>query len=51
LGAGLAFEHWVFDVAYQYRWADDLGSSSQQQLGLGFDTQEHQLYASSFYRF
>ena len=51
LGAGVAFEHWVFDVAYQYRWADDLGSSSQQQLGLGFDTQEHQVYASSFYRF
>jgi long-subunit fatty acid transport protein len=51
IGAGIAFEHWVFDVAYQYRWADELGRSSQQQLGLVFDTQEHQLYASSFYRF
>jgi long-subunit fatty acid transport protein len=51
VGSGIAFEHWVFDVAYQYRWADDLGSSTQQQLGLGFDIQEHQFYASSFYRF
>jgi long-subunit fatty acid transport protein len=51
LGAGVAFEHWVFDVAYQYRWADNLGRSQQQELGLVFDTQEHQLYLSSYYRF
>lgn len=51
LGSGIAYEHWVFDIAYQYRWAKELGQSSQQQLGLSFDLQEHQVYASSFYRF
>lgn len=51
VGGGIAFEHWVFDVAYQYRWADNLGESYQQQLGLSYQLQEHQLYASAFYRF
>lgn len=54
VGSGIAFEHWVFDVAYQYRWADNLGNNSggsAERLGLSFDIQEHQFYASSFYRF
>ncbi|MAP21373.1 MAG: hypothetical protein CL582_10600 [Alteromonadaceae bacterium] len=51
IGGGVAFERWVFDAAYQYRWADNLGESYQQQLGLSYSLQEHQLYASAFYRF
>jgi long-subunit fatty acid transport protein len=53
VGTGIAFENWVFDVAYQYRWADNLGgtSTNAQEFGLGFDIQEHQFFASSFYRF
>jgi long-subunit fatty acid transport protein len=51
LGTGIAYDTWVFDVAYQYRWGTDLGVSYLQELGFSYDLKEHQLFASAFYRF
>jgi long-subunit fatty acid transport protein len=51
VGTGIAFETWVFDVAYQYRWASDIGGSYLTGLGFTQDINEHQLFGSAFYRF
>lgn len=51
LGTGIAMPNWVFDVAYQYRFGDDIGNSYLQALGFSQSVDEHQLYASVFYRF
>lgn len=51
VGGGIAFDTWVFDIAYQYRWADDIGKSYITDLGFSQDISEHQLFGSAFYRF
>jgi long-subunit fatty acid transport protein len=51
VGTGIAYDTWVFDVAYQYRWGTDLGKSYLQDLGFSYDLTEHQLFGSAFYRF
>ncbi len=51
LGTGIAYKHWVFDIAYQYRFANDVGESSLQHLGFSQDINEHQVFGSVFYRF
>jgi long-subunit fatty acid transport protein len=51
LGTGIAYETCVFDIAYQYRWANDVGTSYLSGLGFSQDINEHQLFGSMFYRF
>ncbi|KGJ99063.1 OmpP1/FadL family transporter [Thalassotalea sp. ND16A] len=51
MGTGIAYEHFVFDIAYQYRFGDDIGESALPELGYSQDLEEHQLMGSVFYRF
>ncbi len=50
-GTGIAYDTWVFDIAYQYRWANDIGGSYLQGLGFSQDIDEQKLLGSVFYRF
>lgn len=51
IGTGIAYQHLVFDIAYQYRFGNDVGKSSLPELGFAQDIEEHQLLGSAFYRF
>ncbi|WP_300671997.1 outer membrane protein transport protein [Desulfoluna sp.] len=46
LGTGVTFKRFSLDVAYQYRFADDVGESILQEYGFSQDVREHTLYAS-----
>jgi opacity protein-like surface antigen len=51
LGGGVSYDHWVFDIAYQYRWGDDIGENALPKLKFSQDITEHQVIGSIFYRF
>jgi len=51
VGSGIAYEHLVFDIAYQYRFSNDTGKSIMLRQGFSQDIEEHQLIGSVFYRF
>ena len=46
LGTGLGFDEVVFDIAYQFRWGNDVGDSILQNLDFSEDVREHTLYTS-----
>ena len=46
LGSGLAYDRYVFDIAYQFRFGDDVGGSSLQGLDFSQDVREHKVYMS-----
>lgn len=46
LGSGIGFKRFSFDVAYQYRFGDSVGSSTLQHRGFSQDVQEHTVYTS-----
>ncbi len=46
LGAGLALNRFVFDMAYQYRFGEDVGEYMLEPLGFSQDMREHTLYSS-----
>jgi len=43
-GTGFTFQRYVFDIAYQYRFGNDINSSMGENDSLDID--EHQLYGS-----
>ncbi|MEA2013698.1 MAG: outer membrane protein transport protein [Thermodesulfobacteriota bacterium] len=45
-GSGLAYGRYVFDIAYQFRFGDDVGGSSLQGLDFSQDVREHKVYMS-----
>ncbi|WP_111977899.1 OmpP1/FadL family transporter [Algibacillus agarilyticus] len=51
VGTGIAYQNWVFDVAYQHRIASDIGQSAMQSLGYKQDITEHLIMGSVFYRY
>lgn len=51
IGSGISFKHWVFDIAYQYRFGNNLGRSTMPHLGFSQDIKEHSVVGSVFYRF
>lgn len=51
IGSGIAFGRYVFDVAYQYRFAHDVGHSLLQTMDFSQDIKEHQLYSSLIVHF
>ncbi len=51
VGTGIAFENFVFDIAYQYRFGNDLGKSVMPKLGYSQDIEENIVIGSVFYRF
>ncbi|MEW5804223.1 MAG: outer membrane protein transport protein [bacterium] len=46
LGTGIAAGRFVFDIAYQYRFGNDVGDSILQHLDFSQDIHEHTAYAS-----
>lgn len=51
IGSGIVIRQFVFDAAYQYRFAENVGSSALKSLQFAQDVQEHTLYASIIYHF
>ena len=46
IGSGIAVKRLTFDVAYQYRFGNDVGTSVLKQWGFSQDLSEHTLYSS-----
>lgn len=46
VGTGIGIDQFIFDIAYQYRFGDDVGSSILQDLDFEEDVKEHTVYAS-----
>ena len=52
LGSGVAYKQFVFDFAYQFRWADDVDTSNLiPNSGTKADERQHTFLASFIYHF
>jgi len=51
IGSGIAKGRLVFDLAYQYRFGNDVGGSALQSLDFSQDIKEHTFYSSIIYYF
>jgi long-subunit fatty acid transport protein len=51
LGSGIAKGRFVFDIAYQYRFGNDAGTSIMQNLDFSQDVEEHTVYSSLIIHF
>ncbi len=51
LGSGLYYKRYIFDIAYQYRFGNDVGSSIFQDLDFSQDVREHTVYTSLIVHF
>ena len=51
LGSGIAYKNFVWDIAYQFRYGDDVGRSMLQNYGFSQDTTEHNIYTSVIFHF
>jgi hypothetical protein len=51
LGSGIAYKSIVFDIAYQYRFGNDVGTFILEDLDFSQDVQEHTVYMSLIYHF
>ncbi len=51
LGTGLAYKRWIFDIAYQYRFGNDVGASTLSKYNFSRDVREHTVYTSLIVHF
>ena len=51
LGTGIAYKRFIFDIAYQYRWGNDLGRSTMAGANFSQSIQEHTISASAIIHF
>ncbi len=51
IGSGIAFENYVFDIAYQFRFGNQINQQILPNRGFSQNVREHTLYGSFFYRF
>jgi len=51
LGSGIAKGKIVFDLAYQYRFGDGVGTYIMEALDFSMNVREHTLYGSLIYHF
>ncbi|MFK5894669.1 MAG: outer membrane protein transport protein [Pseudomonadota bacterium] len=51
LGTGIAYQHLVFDIAYQYRFGNNVNTQILTDRNFSQDVSEHTVYGSMFYRF
>ena len=51
LGSGIAYGRFIFDIAYQYRFGNDVGTSMLQNLEFSQDVKEHTIYSSVIVHF
>lgn len=51
IGSGIVYKRFVFDVAYQYRFGRDVGTSYLEHLNFSQDVNEHTIYSSVIVHF
>ncbi|MFC1877068.1 OmpP1/FadL family transporter [Thermodesulfobacteriota bacterium] len=51
LGSGIAKDKIVFDIAYQYRYGNNVGTYIMESMDFSMDIREHTVYASLIYHF
>ncbi|MBI9085454.1 MAG: outer membrane protein transport protein [Desulfobacterales bacterium] len=51
LGTGLGYKRWIFDMAYQYRFGNDVGTSLMRGVDFSQDVKEHMIYVSLIVHF
>lgn len=51
IGSGIAYGRFVFDVAYQYRFGNNVGKSILQNFDYSEDVSEHTVYSSIIFHF
>ena len=51
IGGGIAYATWVFDIAWQYRFGNNVNTQILTNRNFSQDVAEHTLYGSVFYRF
>ena len=51
LGSGVARGRVVFDIAYQFRFGNDVGGVDSGEVDVAEDVQEHMLYTSLIVHF
>ena len=51
VGSGIGWKQIVFDIAYQFRFGNDVGKSTLENLDFSQDVREHTVYASVVYHF
>jgi long-subunit fatty acid transport protein len=51
LGSGFVFKRFIFDIAYQFRFGNDVGGSVLEELDFSQDVREHIVYASLIIHF
>ncbi len=51
LGTGIAYKNYVFDIAYQYKFGNDVGGSTLEDIGFSQDVEEHTVYSSLIVHF
>jgi len=51
MGSGIAYGRFIFDIAYQYRFGNDVGTSMLQNLEFSQDVEEHTIYSSVIVHF
>jgi len=51
LGSGITSERFSFDIAYQYRFGNNVGDSILQNLDFSQDVKEHTVYSSIIFYF
>ena len=51
LGSGIAYGRFLFDIAYQYRFGNNVGKSIMKNLNFSQDVSEHTVYSSVIIHF
>ncbi|MCP4348498.1 MAG: hypothetical protein GY795_23690 [Desulfobacterales bacterium] len=51
IGTGIAWKRFVFDIAWQYRFGNDVGASLMKNINSSQDTEEHTVYSSVIIHF
>ena len=51
LGSGIAYRQFIFDIAYQYRFGSNVGTSIMKNLNFSQDVDEHTIYSSVIIHF
>jgi long-subunit fatty acid transport protein len=51
LGSGFARGRFIFDIAYQFRWGNNVGDSINREFDFSMDVEEHTVYSSVIIHF
>lgn len=51
IGSGIVWRGIIFDMAYQYRWGNEIGSSINRGFDFSYDLDEHNVYSSLIIHF